>query len=81
MAVLQAGSQCWDTIGMPLPMAQRNLAVRRILSVTRTVHSPVFDVSLPPAANVIKLFTAVIYEFSYYARVFVRLYWIYEFSY
>ncbi len=28
-----------------------------------------------PGANVIKLFTAVIYEPSYYARVFVRLCW------
>ena len=49
-------SQSCDTMGMPLPMAQRNLAVRRILSVMRTEQSQGLVVSLPPTKKCFNTF-------------------------
>lgn len=47
-AALQATSHCWETTGTPLPIAHKNLTVRRTLSVTRTVQEDGLVVRVPP---------------------------------
>jgi len=44
--------QAGETIGTPRATIHRNLAVRRILSVTRTVQSEIFsEITSPPAST------------------------------
>lgn len=46
--VLIANSHSEDTIGIPLAMAHKNLHVRTILFVTKTVHVLISSTTFPP---------------------------------